>query len=357
MAGRKPKTNAPDPADALANIEMTGDPLADFFAQYPNANRKFKIGRYENGSIVHLFSTSDLIDEDALQDQYPEGGRFIIRAYEENALRGSTEIRIAGKPGHQSPPNDSERKIEVSNAEPGKNDSLAERLLFKIMGMGPSAMAANVPTPVNELAEAIKTLHSLNGSGGGGVNAAKEFIEAFKLGMEMGRTNGGTELDWKTEAFRMLKDVIPSVAAAIPAITGKPAATPAPTREKMIETLAIPGAEADKIMYDGIQKLKGMCMSHAPVDLIIDWVIANAANAEYQNFIRSAFTREFESFVAIDSEIGKPPFDVWFKSLYDGLRSAFNEANEVDDDRNGGNGDPRDVTNHANAGDSGKSIA
>lgn len=348
------KSKITDNAEDIINAAGTGDPLADFFSQYPNANRKFKIARYENGQNVHLFSTAELIDEDALQEQYPEGGRFIIRAYEENALRGSTEIRIAAKPGYTPVVNDPERKIEASNPEPGNNASLAERLLLKMVGMGSTAISP-VPTPVSELAEAIKTLHGLNG-GGGGANAAKEFIEAFKLGMEMGRQGGG-ELDWKTEAFRMLKDVIPSVAQVIPSITGKPSNAPAPSVGKIMDQLQNPGAEADKILYDGIQKLKGMCMTGVPVDMIVDWCLANASDTQYQNFIRAAFTREFESFVAIDSEIGKSPYDVWFKSLYDSLRSAFTESNTVEDDQPGGVGDAGNITDNANARIVGKSNA
>jgi hypothetical protein len=340
MAAKKKSTNttnndAPNDQDfSLDN--QTGDPLSDFFAQFPNANRKFKIGRYVGNVIEHLETTTDIPDEDQLQEIYG-GGRFVIRAFSDGIQRGQIEMRIAHKPGYVAP-NETPNVPEVDKATnvPMNDDSFIKQLLLKMVGMGANP-AVSQPTPVNELAEALKTIHAL--SGNSGTNTAKEYSEGLKAGIELAKSMGaGGETDWKTELFRMAKDVIPSIATSVASIATKSPMNNNPIKQSPAELIAVPGNVnvTDKIIFNAIQQLKPYALKNTPPDLIVDWVVNNAE--QYQEFVRAAFSRSFESFATIDSEIANEPFNKWFKSLYDGLRLAFVPANNVDDNNDGSDG-------------------
>lgn len=368
MAPRKKaeKPNVADTPEFQLGSDAPRDPIAEFFARFPNANCKFKVGKYDGQHIVHLFTTTDIPDEDSLQETHG-GGRYVIRAYEDGTERGIIEMRIAGKPGAGTFPNPESTDTEPKpNAPPVDNSETGfmKQLLLQVLKISGNGGMQSQQTPVNELAEAMKTLHALNPPGGG--NAAKEYAEGLKAGIELAKNlgAGGDAPDWKTELFRMAKDVIPSVMTTLPSMMQK-GQTPVnrPVNTPTVASLANPVVtpiplpeddELDKLLFDGIQKLKSMCMMGASPDLIIEWVQTNANQPQYQNFVRAAFTREFESFTSIDSEIAKPPYVEWFKSLYDGLRSAFKPNNEVDNDNLGTDRDARNVTNHADVGGSGE---
>jgi len=341
MAAKKKPADQQTP-DEFILPEGSGDPLSDFFSQFPNANRKFKIGRYVGNTVEHLETTTDIPDEDQLQEIYG-GGRFVIRAFSDGIQRGQIEMRIANKPGH-TPVVPESPEPEKKNDPISNDDSFFKQMFMKMMAGG--GMIPQQQTPVNELAEALKTIHSLGGSN---TNAAKEYSEGLKAGIELAKNMGagGGETDWKTELFRMAKDVIPSIATSVASIATKSPVAPSNGKPSPAEIVAISGNAnvMDKLLFDGIQKLKGYCLKNTPVDLIIDWIVNNAA--EYQDFIRAAFSRSFESFATIDPEISNEPFNKWFRQLYDGLRLAFVPNDSMDDDNDGTDGDARDVTKDA----------
>lgn len=335
------------PAENEFALDAALDPLQSFFDAYPNANRKFKIGRYVGNAVEHLASTSELPDEDALQETYG-GGRFVIRAFADGVQRGQIEIRIAHKPGYVPPADVTGDDVNKSATNvPMNDDSFIKQLLLKMVGMG--GQVTQQATPVNELAEAMKTIHAMNG---GTANPGKEYAEGLKAGIELARSvGGGGELDWKTEAFRMLKDVIPSVASGVVAMTGKQAA---PQRVAAVPQSAAPIAtlppedELNKIIFGGIQELKKYCMKNTPPELIVDWVVNNAE--QYHHFVRAALNRSYDSFATIDPEIASEPYNTFFRSFYDGLRSAFDPTNNVDDDNDGRDGDTGNAAHNANTG-------
>lgn len=352
---KKPTNRESNPDNVPFQMVDAGppDPLAEIFAQYPNANRKIKVGKYVGTGIEHCFSTSDLIDEDFLQEHYG-GGRYKLRIFIDGIMQSEVEMRIAQKltsggvnatTGAGAAPLSSGSSSDgIAPAKTAENthQTFLETMLLKMVGVSPAQQS----TPVNELAEAMKTISSLNGNGN--QNAAAEFTNGLKAGIELAKDmGGGGGGDWKSELFRMVKDSIPHIAGTLPLMMGgnKTQVSVAPTvasvaapvnaiseEQKMSDTM-------HKMLYDGIQKLKGMCLNGAPVDLIIDWVLANANQPQYQDFIRAAFSIEFDAFATIDPEIIKPPFADWFRKLYDGLRHEFKPADEVDNGNDGTTGD------------------
>jgi hypothetical protein len=340
--------------------ETYDDPLAEIDAKYPNANRKIKVGRWTPNGVRHVFSTTDLFDEDFLQEHYG-GGKYVVRVFVDNVQQRSFEINVEDRPGTR-PQNgftdDPQPKPNVTNASANGNGGtgfggLTEMLLMKLLDRAPAATS----TSVSELAEVMKIAQGAQPQVGNG----KEYMEGFKAGVEFAskiteRATGGG--DWKTTLIDAAKEALPLVAGAM---GGAGSRVPATMQNAPI---VIPNSGVQKpmevrtpemqIVYDTIQNLKSYAMAKTDPDLVIDWAIANATKPEVQHVIHFAFTNDFAAFAKVDPEIANEPYVTWFKLVYDGLRSAFNSADSVDDDNSGESGDARNVTPNANAGGSGR---
>ena len=315
------------------------NPFADFVKRNPNNNRKFKVSKWEATGTIHLFSTNDAFDEDFLQENYG-GGRYLVKGFVDGVKTDEWEFKVADKPnqgsgGRASTSGSGSNASEGSESIPRSktHEEFLETMIITMLGNRGNNITQ--PTPVGELTEAMKNLQGM-----GGTNGAREYTEGFKAGVEMARNiagGGGVEgEDWKSTLFRTVKEIALPVANAISSARGttlpaQPATestqVPIPTNEN----------ELNKMIFDGIQKLKKQCMKGIPVDLVVDWIVTNAD--DYQEFVRVAFTTDFSTFCKIDPEIANEPYVTWFKLLYDGLRTRFRENYDTNDDSEGDGGD------------------
>lgn len=336
----------PEQNPAFTLTPPSDDPLAEIDAQFPNAARKIKVARWTPTGTVHVFTTSDVFDEDFLQENYG-GGRYILRVYINGVLERTIEMRVEDKPGTRSNTIDKEREKTGESTKPLDRDSLLETLMLRLLSNQTPAPQQST-TSVSELAEALKAVHSITGNQNQGKPA--DYMEGFKAGVDMAKNLTAVDSgDWKTMAIDALKNIVPTVAGAITSARAAvpPSIIPMAPLNAALKEVKITMSPEEQMIYNAIQQLKGQCMARVPVDLVIDWAVANATNPDIQNIVRAAFTRGFDAFVATDPEIGNEPFVTWFKSLYDGLRSAFNEQSDVDDDSGGEHGDVGDAPNNA----------
>jgi hypothetical protein len=337
----------------LAKQIPDDDPLAEFDRQFPNANKKYKCARMTPNGTVHVFSTNEPFDEDFLQENYG-GGRYVVRLFVDGVRQREVEMRVEDRQGATARTLNPE--TETKNVKPESKDSLMESLLLRLVA---NQQPVQSTTSVSELADALKAVHSITGNNNGSGNESKSYMEGFKAGIEMAKQFvTGESGDWKTQLIDAAKTVLPGVASAIGAARGTAPqpATPLPfiPGNKMAPQPQPMDEQTQKI-YNAIQQLKQQCLNRVPVDLIIDYAVANAAHPETQNVIRATFNLDFAAFASIDPEIANEPFVTWFKNLYDGLRQSFNEADDMDDNPSGESGDNGNAVDHARSVNTGKS--
>jgi hypothetical protein len=338
------------------------DPLSAFDGY---SNISIKVYRWTNTGTVFVFKTDTPFDEAFLQEHYG-AGRYLVKIWRDGVKhREDVEMRVEGAPTGtptqaKTTSPDSKTAHELGNDVP---QSFMQTLLLRLVGANGGAIPQE-RTPVGELVEAVKGVVSLTGNGSNG-NAAKDFSEGFKAGIEMAKSaqgimSPGNDEDWKTTAFRMLKETVPGVVAAISSArapvtnTGvQHPATVLPNPGLPLPTQMSEQEQMDAIIKKGIAKLKPLCMMGVSPDSIIDLIAAQVGNVEYQQIIHTAFAIEFDAFAKIDPEIANEPYATWFRSLYNGLRSAFRQPDDMDDDTGGDSGNPRNVTDNGNVGAAG----
>jgi hypothetical protein len=89
----------------------------------------------------------------------------------------------------------------------------------------------------------------------------------------------------------------------------------------------------------GIDFLKRKCLADSDPGLYIDWIIDNREIPPYDQLIHSILGQPFSAFVQIDPEIGKPPYEAFFTTLYNGIRSEFGGSDPKSVDTSGPRGD------------------
>jgi hypothetical protein len=85
--------------------------------------------------------------------------------------------------------------------------------------------------------------------------------------------------------------------------------------------------------------LKRKCLAGSDPGLYIDIIVDNRDEPTYQKLIHAVLTREFSEFAALDPEIERPPFNEFFRFIYDGLRSVIKGENQMANDTGGKSGD------------------
>jgi hypothetical protein len=106
---------------------------------------------------------------------------------------------------------------------------------------------------------------------------------------------------------------IPPVASApVPATQPKP---------EEVKPVPIP----DDYFKEGLKFLKGRLIAGMEPETIINWVFDNRDDMNYQPFIKEILAKDFEFFAKLDEEIGHEPFRSKFITIYNGIRSLFNE--------------------------------
>ncbi len=291
-----------------------------------------KYYRVTHTGSAFVGSFPDLVPETQLQEWYPEGGRYEVRFYIHGEFRDRRFVNIAPRPG-----------AHVGN---GSSGSAVEGLLREQLAMmreeirdmrnnrnGQSSSAA-------ELAQAVGALKELIGPQQNNLESTiNTSIMLAKL------IRGIPEED---DSFGgIVKGVVKeSGPALLQALLQKPNGAappqqlnPAPTVDPM---------EQMKLMLRGaIIFLKKKCLSGSDPGLYIDFVLDNREEERFAILIHHVLNSEFDVFTALDAEIAKPLYSEFFRTIYDGIRSAFGGSNPVASDTGGPRGDVPNIADHA----------
>lgn len=347
---RKKKTTTiteeiPDTADAIDGGEAEFDllsedseSLANVLKQFGPATVKIKVSKMTPKGAAYCFSTDEEIDEDFVQANYG-GGKYACRIFINGDYKQTIHLTIADRLQPNAPAAQQTSGLEALMRE---QNAFLTSLLTKVLGAGASA----THTPVGELTQAMQTVQQMTGG-----NRQDTRFEDFMKGLEFARSlEPGANRDWKNDLLDVVRDVAKPI---IPIIAGELMSKNGGKQPAQLDA-ANPNQPVDitNEIRAGIAYLKKKALQNMDVNLVLDWIIGNAA--DYQQFLHVVLTTDFAKFAALDPEIGNEPYATWFKNLYDGLRSAFTQSNDVDEDTDGNGGDRGNVVDYAPAGDNTK---
>jgi len=199
--------------------------------------------------------------------------------------------------------------------------------------------------PINDLADAMLKLQTMTQPQQSRAEMSPETIlQWVQLGRELG--SGGSD----ESLAGMLKEIAPAAIQALFAARG----VTSPQQLAGMQPANGNGGNVDAMLQlklkAGIAFLKRKCLNNGDPGLYVDFIVGNQDEPEFQHLIHAAVTKEFSAFVQIDPEIGKEPFEAFFKSIYDGVRQVVSESNTVAVAEAGKGGDGADVRSNGGSG-------
>jgi hypothetical protein len=141
---------------------------------------------------------------------------------------------------------------------------------------------------------------------------------------------GGEDDWWKPALASVAKEAVPMLGALM---QRAPTASAQQPQQSQQPQSAITGEatvpQMDIQLKMGIAFLKQKCLAGSQPELYIEVICDNSDATQYQELIHRVVTQDFSQFAALDPEISKPPYEHFFRSIFDGLRSEFAPAHSV----------------------------
>jgi hypothetical protein len=232
---------------------------------------------------------------------------------------------------------------------PAPGDSHAQFLEKLLMVMITQQQAGGGNSHVPNLSDMTQALANLDALRGKQESQMDLFLKGVELAKSMLSESGGG--DWKTELLRMGKEAIPGITAIVQSRIQPANGTTVPTPQDpvMIDPEQMTDEQRKGLLRQTIAYLKNQFIAGLPPESALDFIVANSGNPQYQTVIRAVLAYSFEDIEGLDAEIKSEPFNVCFRTVYDGLRSHFGGSDPVDDDSGRDTGDDEDTRNDVNA--------
>lgn len=260
----------------------------------------------------------------AKQPYASEEGQYLLRCFVNGEGRDGFPVLIAPQvatPGTVGAPSGGMASQDVMTR-------ILERLEARI-----DRMSEHEREPLSSLADAMLKLQQLQ------PKPAELPIDTLMKAVELGKTiaapadGGGTLGEWGPIIKEALTHAGPVLGAMLQGLTARRAGALADGGGSM-QT----GQGEDMMLRQAFGFLKRKCLAGSDPGLYIDIILDNRDEDTYQKLIHAVLTREFSAFAAIDPEIQQAPYLAFFKFIYDGLRSAADESNQVAKDTGGEGG-------------------
>jgi hypothetical protein len=357
--GRRQPVRPPEPEyvdDAPGPITYQDDgadeTVRSILSQFGDDDVEIKIYKQlpGGGESYWYSATADQIGEEQIRTVNGGfGGKFTLKIYVGGELRRAKVISLADAPGLTVP--------SGPGGVPGGSDPMMAILLQRLASLE-TALQRQVPAqrePINDLADAMVKLDALRGASAPKEMPIDTILKCIEIGKSIG--GGGTVVD--DSFLGVLKDILKEVApVALPYLMGGGARSPGAPVPQI--PAGQPGAndmeraqQVENSLREGIAYLKKKCMMGADPDLYLALICDNADQEQFGQLVHIATTQEFALFAKLDPEIEQPSYAAFFRHIYDGIRSAFNSPNPVDDNRSGSGGNTTDVTSNVRTGEGG----
>jgi hypothetical protein len=321
-----PEQEFEDPADAT---------LRSIAAQFGGGDVLVKVYRQSGTGKEYCYSGGVDINEESIRASGYGPGKYLLQILINGELRKSIPIAIAGP---------------VNGGIAAQPEGGLSKLLLDRLTMLEQRLLRPVERePINDLADAMLKISQIQNQSTPKDLPIDTLMKCIELGKSLAGESGG---DFGSVVKDVLKESLPMISSFLSA--GRGAA--APESKGLAPSTAAPTTEAEAVdLFE--QQLKGVlvylkrkCIAGSDPGLYIDWVVENRDEAIYQHLIRAAVTSEFSKFAALDPEISQPPYDQFFRTIYDGLRSAFAPADSVAVDPGGAHGNKAHTGNNGAAG-------
>lgn len=314
-----------DPAPVLEDDPDT-ETLEYALRQFDDRNGlELKYYLAQPGGSAFIGAFPDIVTESQLQEWYPQGGKFEIRIYIHGEFQDRKFRLIAPRPGG----------IVNGNGHSG-SDPLLRELLMEVRTMRQAPQSS-----VGELAQALKALHEIQPAQSNNLG----FLEAIKLGIQL---SGGKVPDDDDSFGGVVKSVLKeSGPAIIQGLMAARAPGPPPGSNPVQLQAAPPENAMNVLLKSGINFLKKKAMAGADPELYIAFALDNCEDERFAPILHAILTQEFSVFASIDAEIGQPPYEPFFRTLYDGIRSELIKTNPVATSPDGEAGNVRHLTDNA----------
>lgn len=277
------------------------------------------------------------VDEDFIQQQFG-GGRYHGQIFKNGIYTGNSfELNIADRIANPS------MSGGMADIQTRMMQQQIDFLKDMVLRNGQQQQ-----TPVGELADALTKVTALTGNGGGGMG--EKAVELILKGIELGKAIGGGKDESWTDVIR---EAIPVVGEMMQQRKQNPGGQPQQADQTQ-QVNSLPAAAPDAVIRQGIAYLKGKAITGRDPGLYVDWMIDNAEEPQYQPILHFILTSEFSALEQIDPEISKQPYADFFRTMYDGLRSAYSQQDQMDMDTGGSGGDGGNAKDDGKAGAGGK---
>ena len=212
-------------------------------------------------------------------------------------------------------------------------------------------------TPMMEMIQGISQLDQMRGEKQLPLDS---LLKAVEIGTRLnggGGTGGGD--DWMGMIRDLVKEAAPTL---VPALAGLAARLMTPAKapveqppQQVAEGTDVMTPEKEEALLaqysrDAIAYLKKKAMTGSHPQLYIEMIIDNQEEPLYGRLIHKILNEDFSAFASIDPEIEKPQYAGFFRSIYDGIRSAFIPKNTVAHDFGGKNGNGPDSSGNGTTG-------
>lgn len=317
----------PDPAE---------ESYSAFITKWGREGAKVRVYRVTpQGKQYCFLGTPEEIDPESLrlfhakQSYAHETGSYLIEIEVNGEVRSPFPVLIAPQTNAPGIP-------EQSGSSGGAMSEMMRLLMAQNERLERLAMAAN-KTPLNEMADTLMKLDQLRGGGGNGTQM-DTLMKAVELGQKL---NGSGDTDtW----LGLVKEVAPHVAPLLGQIAARLGAGQNGGGEAVNEEV---------ILKQGVGYLKKKALAGSDPLLYVDIVIDNREEPLYAKLIHRILENDFSAFASIDPEISRPEYEPFFRSIYDGIRSAFIPTDSMEVDTSGAGGNNRNTKPDGKAGKGG----
>lgn len=302
------------------------DVLRSIRERFGSNGYEVKVYRVTQSGKSYCFTDGPDISEESIRSNpYGGHGRFVLQVMVNGELRRVEQVNIEAP---QAP---------AASGSGGAQDSAVVRLLERIearLNAGPQEPMSNV---LNAVVSLINNQNQKPQE-----TTLDQFIKVFEV------VRGMQPADSANDLTGILGGIAKQVAPVLlPALMGGGATASAPVVE---------GGQMstdEMVLRQGIAFLKKKCMIGADPALYLDFILDNADDPRFGRLAQLAASEGFEFFVSLDAELGQPPYQPYFKLIYDGLRSALNPVHQVEVDTSRAGGDKANTSRNGAAGKGG----
>lgn len=360
MTTPKKPSRRPPPADYREDPQTYQTPaqfppdqqeetIEALIAQFGGGEVQVKIYKQLPGGVESYWYTAapDQVDEERIRAANGgHGGQFVLKIMSGGEFRKAIPMSLSDAPGSAG----------ITPGAAGGNDAVLQMMLSRMTTLETLLLSKNnngggEREPMSEMVMALKHMHEMTANQQPKEMPVDTLMKCIELGKQLGAQPSD---DWKTILLEVLREVAP---VAAPLLIGMTRAPGANGTERPSLPEASPEAQQvekqkqlEANLKAGIVYLKKKCMIGADPGLYIDFISDNVDIEEYAQLVSIATTQDFSVFASVDSELEGPPYNAFFRAIYDGLRSNFIKPDTVAGNTGGKGRDGGDTRKNVGTG-------